>query len=78
MCYLVKHCIALSLECSNHRSVGMGYRVEKVTRDGWTATVHRLGDSEIVAIRKATMCKREAPEDTFRVKDPAGRVVYTI
>jgi len=56
----------------------MGYRVEKVTRDGWTATVHRLGDSEMVAIRKATMCKREAPEDTFRVKDPAGRVVYTI
>jgi len=56
----------------------MGYRVEKMSHDGRTMTVHRLGDSEHAAIRKADMCNRDAPQDTFRVKDPAGRVVYTV
>ena len=50
----------------------MGYRVEKVSHDGRTMTVHRLGDSENAAIRKADMCNRDAPQDTFRVKDPQG------
>ena len=56
----------------------MGYRVEKMSHDGRTMTVHRLGDSAHAAIRKADMCNRDAPQDTFRVPDPAGRAVCMV